>query len=560
MAKEPHEMLSAEQAEWLREIAVAFSDTLLNVGNISNIYTPSLLNQNLINLNNNPQTPTYNKLVEALNSAKFKARDLQAYQEWMELAEITFKRLLEYYANILAFDLSYTCINVKDKSEYNTAKYKKDKQKVEDFLTKFNYKKEFLKVVRQVMRSETAFYWLRNNNDLNNPTYTLQLMPQEYCLITGAWEKGYLYDFNMNYFLRPGIDINGYDEVFKEFMKNLYGDNTIKDYKPSNKFDRRTGTFAYWTQTSPIYMHNGLPSGAWVFKLDDSTFNDVPMLSSLMRDAIMNIPTRKLQYDKDALGAYAYLIGEIKMLKSNEPNATAFDPIRLGTLLQMVKQAIGKHIVVGAMPVEENEWYQFKDENTSMAETQIKTTLASGAGASRILYASDKMSQEEIRNAILSDYNVMKKIYFQFNNFLDFYVNQLTKHYKFKFVLDGSTYGFEREWRKEGIMKLATTGIVLNETAFASAFGYDPVMFSYMLKETSGENSWMQNLSSLQSIFTTPGNVNNGGAINSGSNDQGGNASNYNREGTSYIHTGRPGRPRKADVSSDSREYDTSGA
>ena len=107
-------------------------------------------------------------------------------------------------------------------------------------------------------------------------------------------------------------------------------------------------------------------------------------------------------------------------------------------------------------------------------------------------------------------------------------------------------------------MKLATTGIVLNETAFASAFGYDPVMFGYMLKETSGEDSWMQNLSSLQSIFTTPGNV--GGATNSGSNDQGGNASNYNREGTSYVHTGRPGRPRKADVSSDSREYDTSGA
>ena len=559
MAKEPHEVLSAEQAEWLKEVAVAFSDTLLNV---SNIYTPSLLNQNLINLNNNPKTPTYNKLVEALNNAKFKAKDLQAYQEWMELAEITFKRLLEYYSNILAFDLSYTCINVKNKSEYNTPKYKKDKQKVEEFLTKFNYKKEFLKVVRQVMRSETAFYWLRNNNDLSSPTYTLQLMPQEYCLITGAWEKGYLYDFNMNYFLQPGIDINGYDEVFKDFMKTMYsgGDGAFKDYRPSNKFDRRTGTFAYWTQTSPIYMHNGLPSGAWVFKLDDSTFNDVPMLSSLMRDAIMNIPTRKLQYDKDALGAYAYLIGEIKMLKSNEPNATAFDPIRLGTLLQMVKQALGKHIVVGAMPVEENEWYQFKDENTSMAETQIKTTLASGAGASRILYASDKMSQEEIRNAILSDYNVMKKIYFQFNNFLDFYVNQLTKHYKFKFSLDGSTYGFEREWRKDGIMKLATTGIVLNETAFASAFGYDPVMFSYMLKETSGEDSWMQNLSSLQSIFTTPGNGNVGGATNSGSNDQGGNASNYNREGTSYIHTGRPGRPRKADVSSDSREYDTSGA
>ena len=563
MANEIHEMLSEEQAEWLKEVAVAFSDTLMNrsgIGNISNIFTPSLLNQNLINLNNNPETPTYDKLVKALADGKNDARKLQGYQEWMEMAEITFKRLLEYYANMLSFDLSYTCINVKDKKEYSTAKYKKDKQQVEKFLTNFNYKQEFLKVIRQMMRSETAFYWLRNNEDAVNPRYTLQLMPQDYCLITGAWEKGYLYDFNMNYFLNPGIDINGFDPVFKEFMANMYGvgGEVIHDYVPSNKLDNRTGKFAYWTQTSPIYMHNNLPSGAWLFKFDDSNFNDVPFLSSLMRDAIMNIPTRKLQYDKDALGAYAYLIGEIKMLKSNEPNSTAFDPVRLGTLLHIVKQAIDKHVVVGAMPVEENKWYQFKDENTSMAETQIKTTLASGAGASRILYASDKMSQEEIRNAILSDYNVMKKVYAQFNNFLDFYINQLTKTYKFKFIFNGSNYGFEREWRKDGIMKLAQTGIVLNETAFASAFGYDPVVFSHMLKETSAEDSWMKDLSSLQSIFTTS---NVGGVVNGGSsaNDQSsGNASNYNRDGQNYIHTGRPGRPRKADTSSDSRDYDAS--
>lgn len=557
MAQDFREQLTEEQAEWLKEVAVAFSNELLNS---SNIFTPSLLHQNLINLNNNPETPTYDNIVKALKNAKNSVQKLQSYQEWMEFAEITFKRLIEYYANILAFDLSYTCINVKDKSEYNSAKYKKDKKKVEEFLTHFNYKQEFLKTVRQMVRSETAFYWLRNNGDASNPLYTLQLMPQEYCLITGAWEKGYLYDFNMNYFLHPGVDINGYDDVFKDFMSAMYGEGkTIYDYNPSNQFDKRTGTFAFWTQTSPIYMKNGLPSGAWVFKLDDSTFSDVPMLAAVMRDAIMNIPTRKLQYDKDALGAYAYLIGEIKMLKANEANSTAFDPVRLGTLLQIVKNAIDKHIVVGAMPAEENEWYQFKDENTTMAETQYKTTLATGASASRILYASDKMSQEEIRNAILADYNVMKKVYTQFNNFLDFYVNQLTKHYKFKFMFDGSTYGFEREWRKDGIMKLAQTGIVLNETAFASAFGYDPVMFGYMLKETSGENSWMENLSSLQSIFTTS-NIGGNGSNGANTDEQTKNSSNYNREGQSYIHTGRPGRPRKADVSSDSREYDSSQA
>jgi hypothetical protein len=138
----------------------------------------------------------------------------------------------------------------------------------------------------------------------------------------------------------------------------------------------------------------------------------------------------------------------------------------------------------------------------------------------------------------------MKKIYTQFNNFLEFYVNQLTKTYKFKFSFDGSTYGFEREWRKEGIMTLAQTGIVLNDTAFASAFGYDPVMFSYMLKETSAEGSWLENKSTLQSIFTTS---------NVGQHS----GTNTNTDNTEYIHTGRPGRPPKADRSSDSREYDT---
>ena len=536
------DMLTEEQAQWLKEIFVSFSDNLIS----SNIFTPSLLNQNLRNLNNNAQIPTYDNLTKALNNAVESGELLQAYQEWMEFAEITFKRLLEYYANILSFDLSYTCVNVKKKDEYKSARYQKDKRIVENFLTNFNYKEEFYKVVHQMMRTETAFYWFRNNEDINDPKYTLQLMPQNYCMITGAWEKGLLYDFDMNYFLRPGVNINGYDPAFKEFMRKIYEDgNTIANYKPDNPFNKRSGTFAYWTQTSPLYFHNTLPSGAWVFKWDMSNFNNVPFLSSLMRDAIMNIPTRKLQYDKDALGAYAYLIGEIGMLKSNEPNATAFDPIRLGTLLQIVKQAIGKHIVVGAMPSNENKWYQFKDENTSMAETQIKTTLASGAGASRILYASDKMSQEEIRNAILTDYNLMKKIYTQFNNFLEFYVNNLTKQYKFKFAFDGSNYGFEREWRKDGIMKMAQTGIVLNDTAFASAFGYDPVMFSYMLKETSAEGSWLENRSTLQSIFTT-GNVGSG-------------HTNSNVDGTEYIHTGRPGRPPKANVSSDSREYDTSG-
>lgn len=494
------ELLKTQEAEWLRDFAAAFAGDVIGSGHV---FTPNMLNQTLIRKTNNPLVPDYDKLVDALNKAVIQADKLEGYQEWMELAEMTFKRILEYYSTMLSFDLSYTCININNKADYQSSKYKKDKKIVEDFLVNFNYKKEFQAIVKQMMRSETVFMWLRNNEDAKHPHYTLQTMPQKYCLTTGATENTLLFDFNMTYFLQPSVDINGYDPIFKKFMVEAYNSSSFKNYNPTNPFSRRDGTFAYWVQTSPIYINEaGLPSGAWAFKRDMSTFNNVPYLSALMRDAILNIPVKKLQYDKDAASAYAYLIGEIGMLKATEANATQFDPVRLGTLLNIVKQAVGKHIAVGAMPANEVEWHQFIDQNETMADTQVKSTMATGAGASRILYASDKMSQEEIRNAILADYNVMRVVYEQFNSFLDFYVNKLTKKYKFKFIFDGSNYGFEREWRRLGLMQLAENGIVANDTAFASAYGYHPVVFAKMLQETSADGSWMDNLSTLQSIHT----------------------------------------------------------
>ena len=74
LAQDVRENLTEEQAEWLKEVAVAFSNELLNG---SNIFTPSLLHQNLINLNNNPETPTYDKLVKALQNAKNTSSTLQ---------------------------------------------------------------------------------------------------------------------------------------------------------------------------------------------------------------------------------------------------------------------------------------------------------------------------------------------------------------------------------------------------------------------------------------------------------------------------------------------------
>lgn len=534
MSEAQKPLLSEQEAWGLLEFANALTFGVSGEGNISSYlgyYTPDLLNQNMIGLNNNARVPTYDKLIKALNNAANDAQNLQAFTEWGEWVDMIFKRILLYYSDILSFDLMYVPVTTKkgkrvQSTDFNNSKYYADRDIVDNFLSNFNYKDEFYKMVKLMLRRETAFTWLRNNEDVCNTKYTLQLMPQQYCMLTGYFEKGILYDFDMNYFLRAGVDVNEYDPIFLTKLNEYFKISQINNYYPTNPFNKRDGTFAYWIQTSPCY-DDELLHGAWAFKFDTSNFNGVPFLSALLKDTIMNIPIQKLQYDKDAAAAKGILAGEIKMLDSNEPNATAFSAKNLGTLMNIVKQALGKYVGVGAVPAQNIKWYQYKDQNTEMYNQQLQSASSQGTSGSRIIYSTDKMSQEEIRNAILTDYGIMSNLYVQFNNFLEFYVNKLTKWYNFAFEFTGSRYTFERKDRQAKLLELADRGVVLNDTAFASAYGFQPNHFRTMLEESHANNSWLKNLSMLMSIHT---------------------------QGKDMA----PGRPQKEDVSTDSRDYDVS--
>ena len=74
-------------------------------------------------------------------------------------------------------------------------------------------------------------------------------------------------------------------------------------------------------------------------------------------------------------------------------------------------------------------------------------------------------------------------------------------------------------------MKLAEDGIILNESAFASAFGCKPTDFHRMMEETATSEGWLKNLRQLQSLHT---------------------------------QSGKGGRPVQEDVNTQSREYDSS--
>lgn len=445
-------------------------------------FSPFLSNQLLNNLNNNPRLPNAEQVKKALQDYKDSGADLSGYVDFARSVDMLFKRTLYSYANALSFDLQITCKNAYTADDYNSDAYKKDRQTVDNFLTSFDYKKEFYNVLLNVMTRETYFTWFRKTKTGNRGKmkYALQIMPQDYCMLTGYFEKGLLWSMNVLYFMQPGVDIEGFDPSLKQtYLRAIEAQKT--DYRPSAPLNKRDGSYALWADVSPL-------SGAWAFKFSTDNFAQNPFLAPFVANVLRNNEVGDLQYDKDLLSAAGILAGEIRLFDSAKSGTTsnqfAIDPKTLGAFLSKCKSGLQKQLKLAAVPLENIKFFQYEDKNPESYNNDLTTTAGLGTSISRVIYSSDRMSNSEMEAALNEVYQTMRPMYAQFNNFLDFYVNQMTSKYKFKFEFVGSNYRFEQEARFDKLVKLADKGLVLNSSAWASAVGMNPVTFDRMLAES----------------------------------------------------------------------------
>lgn len=460
---------------------------------VDGFYSPFLSNQLLTNLNNNPRLPSAESVKKALNDYKNSGEDLQGFVEFASSFDMIFKRTLYSYANALSFDLQITCKNAYTESDYQSDEYKKDRQTVDNFLTNFDYKKEFYNVLLNVLKRDTYFTWFRKTKTGNRGKmkFALQIMPQDYCMLTGYFEKGLLWSLNILYYMQPGVDLNGFDpSITKTYLRAL---ETVDSYVPSAPLNDRKGNYAMWVDVSPL-------DGAWAWKFDTSSFANNPFLSPYVANVLRSNEVGELQYNKDLISAAGILAGEIKLFDSaksgQKANQFSIDPKTLGTFMSLVKKGLQSTIKAVAVPLENIKFFQFEDKNPNSYTNELTTTAGIGTGISRVIYSSDKMSNAELEAALNEVYQTMKPMYAQFNNFLDFYVNQMTSKYKFKFEFVGSNYQFERDSRFDKMMKMADKGLVLNSSAWASAVGMNPVTFDRMLAE-SKYTGWIDKYSQM---------------------------------------------------------------
>jgi hypothetical protein len=442
----------------------------------SGIYTPQLVNARLKDITLSPQIATADKINTALSSPKENEQQLIGYTEWMELNSMLFKRILGYFSGLMSFDWNYVCTNIKDSKEYASPAYEKDLMIVADFFDRFNAKQEFRVALKEMMRAEAYYSIFREDDDY----YVLQELPQTYCKITGrhlAGGGGLLFDFNMLWFIsNPGVSLDMYPDIFKTMYNRMFNPDS-SNYNPAKELDARTGQWVYWMQTSPM-------DGFFCFKLFPEIGSIVPFLSPLLATSVLEPVIRSLQTNSYIQQASKLIFGQIPLIKdagAKLANQIAMTPEVAGKFLALIQSALPTAIKVAAAPLDSTGAIEFEGSET-IYDSYLATSAASSGVNSRLLYSKDRQNILETALSMDIDQNILRPVYYQFENFLNFFVNRRTKKYKFKFLFEGFETKTNRQERFENVTTLAESGIVM-EQKFASAIGLSPFDFRRLLEE-----------------------------------------------------------------------------
>lgn len=457
---ENQENIVSEQEVWdVIRFANAMSDMFGKA-----YLSPAMINARMKDLNLNPKQATETLLNRAMENPKENEEQLRQFSQNFELSSMVYKRLLQYLSNMLAFDITYT--NNGKKEDYSKPRFERDMESIEDFLDNFDYKKEFRIVIREMLRNDAYFGAFRK---LKNK-YVLQELPAEYCKITGRWENGFLFSFDMDWFTQPGVDINMYPDFFKQKYKESYEKYKEGGYIPSISPELRgKSSWLDWVD---------VPTDVGVcFKLTPELATLLPYFTPLFNDLVLQNLMRNLQKNVNMANASKLIMGQVPLLdrdiKATVKDSIAISPDLLGKFMALVKTALSEAVSVASAPLEDLQEIEF-EANNDLYDKYLRTALASSGINTNLIFSSDvKPNAIETQLSLNVDEQMMSSTYEQFEDFMNYFANKETDYFKYSFRFEGTNFDVNRDKRLDYAMRLFDKGIVLPQK-IAAAIGMKP--------------------------------------------------------------------------------------
>ena len=469
------ETLSTEQLEMTLKMADYFDSYISGYKTQSHspfggYYTPSGVNYLMQSLNNNPTIPLKIEDIEnALKNPKSSEQILRNYATYFEINNMFYKRLINYNTNLPSWNLTFDCPTA-TLEDMNSEKFKDDLKTIDNFMGRYNSKAQNSSILKQILRQGVYFGVLRDEGTI----YSFQELPPDFCKIVGKSTIGSLFNIDFSYFNNPSVDINTYPKIFKTLYREIYK-QAGQNYTPTKKTKKRHSSFNHEIDVSPI-------DNFFCFKLDDTITTLVPYYSALFPDIFIQPIMRNLEKDKAMIAANKLLVGILetydKGKNSTVTNQLAMQPNDVGKFISVAREAVNKCIGLTMMPVKNTEIVDFNVEAQNRYISSSKMIASNSSSSSAPLLSEEKLNAFESELAATIDGNFVKSFYFQFENFLNYYVNKTT-NYRFTFTYNDVNTSGDSEKRLELFKTLSSMGLVdinlyarvLNKNVFEATRG-----------------------------------------------------------------------------------------
>ncbi len=460
-------------------------------GNMFGVYNPSQTNSIMQSVSFNPAIATSEKIEEALSNPKSSEKQLLEYGQNLEVQSMLYKRILLYMSRMLSYDLNYVCINTD--VDYNSPQYKKDKNAVINFFDKFDYVDEFQKIMDVLVREEVFFGVFRKDG---YSRYGIQQLPSNYCLITGRTPGRILFDFSMAFFLNSGIDINMFPDIFKVYYEKAFsGKGSPNNYIPSAPLNDRDGSWAYYVQTDPEIF--------WGFKLFQQLTTRIPLFAAMYPDIVLQPVYRQLAKTNSMQTAVKILTSQVGMLENQKggslANAFTMDAGNLGKFLQLVRSAIDSVVSVTASPLSNQKAIEYSQSERNVYDESMSTNASSSGVNQRMIFSKDKQTIFESENSLSVDEYLISPVYRELELFLNEMVNKETKKYKFKFMLSGTNFAYDKKRKMSNFTTMANMGI-FNPSLAASSMGMNVFDLERMMTQVKAEK-WEDKVTMITPMF-----------------------------------------------------------
>lgn len=439
--------IDKENLSYFSDYVKAYTAQSYSMNNV--MLSPQLLNLTLKDINMEGQSFSIEEIRQMVMNPHRNEQSLRKLSLHYYNTISLYKRLINFKSILLDFDWEPTPYTLDGKpitiSDIHSNAFKRDYAEMSRFFNSFHVKKEFKKVLKNILLYDTYYTSIR---EYDNHIY-LQELPSSHCIIDANSYLGYLFSLDFSYFMNSGVDINAYAPQ----LRAKYGEILKSKQQYNTQLPQRNGAWVYW--------HPMSPDDSWVFKYNDHFAGSVPPLLDALIDYSKIDTFKELEDTKKQLEAYKVIFATVPRMTNNKSGAHvddfAISAEELGKFVSTVKESL--KVDFKAAPLENFKAFDFSPaaSEKDLLETELKNIMTqTGLSDSVTNPSTMNVSSSNIYKTVSS--NEVADAYSQFETFCEYQVNRRTKKYKFKIKFVGTL--FDREERKKSADSDMQNGII----------------------------------------------------------------------------------------------------